>query len=141
LNLIRVMPAKGQDMPTSIFLAKLMGPVFLAVGVAMLLNGAAYRTLANAFLDNPALMFLSGLLTLPAGLAIALTHNVWAADWRIVITIFGWLAVIGGAVRLLAPRQAVAVGRTMLGNASAMTISAAVWLAIGALLCFFGYFR
>ena len=135
------MPAKGQDMPTSIFLAKLIGPVFLAVGVAMLLNGAAYRTLANSFLDNPALMFLSGLLTLPPGLAIVLTHNVWAADWRIVITIFGWLAVIGGAVRLLAPRQAVAVGRTMLGNPSAMTISAAVWLAIGALLCFFGYFR
>jgi hypothetical protein len=112
LNLIRVMPAKGQDMPTSIFLAKLIGPVFLAVGVAMLLNGAAYRTLANSFLDNPALMFLSGLLTLPAGLAIVLTHNVWAADWRIVITIFGWLAVIGGAVRLLAPRQAVAVGES-----------------------------
>ena len=42
------MPAKGQDMQTSIFLAKLMGPVFLALGAALLVNGAAYRTMARA---------------------------------------------------------------------------------------------
>jgi hypothetical protein len=39
LNLIRVMPAKGQDMPTSIFLAKLIGPFALAVGVVLCFFG------------------------------------------------------------------------------------------------------
>jgi len=141
LNLIRVMPAKGQEhsMGTSIFLAKLIGPVCLVIGLALLINGAAFRTLAKEFLDNPALMFLSGVITLPAGLAIVLTHNVWAGDWRILITILGWLAVIGGLIRILAPQRATAVGRTMLANPSTLHISTGIYLLIGALLCFFGY--
>ena len=126
-------------MGTSIFLTKLIGPVCLVIGLALLINGAAFRTLAGEFLDSPALMFLSGVITLPAGLAIVLTHNVWAADWRILITILGWLAVVGGLIRLLAPQRAVAVGRTMLANPSTLHISTGVYLLIGALLCFFGY--
>ena len=126
-------------MSTSIFLAKLIGPVCLALGLALLINGAAFRALAGEFLDSPALMFLSGIITLPAGLAIVLTHNVWAGDWRILITILGWLAVIGGLVRILAPQRATAVGRTMLANPSTLHISTGVYLLIGALLCFFGY--
>jgi hypothetical protein len=45
LNLIRVMPAKGQDMATSRYLAKLIGPIFVAIGIGMLVNGAFYRDL------------------------------------------------------------------------------------------------
>ena len=126
-------------MSTSLFLAKLIGPVCLVIGLALLINGAAFRALAGDFLNNPALMFLSGVITLPAGLAIVLTHNVWAGDWRILITILGWLAVIGGLIRILAPQRAVAVGRTMLANPSTLHISTGVYLLIGALLCFFGY--
>ena len=126
-------------MGTSIFLAKLIGPVCLVIGLALLINRAAFRTLAGEFLNSPALLFLSGLITLPAGLAIVLTHNVWAGDWRILITILGWLAVIGGAARLLAPQRMTAVGRTVLANPSTLHISAGVYLVFGALLCFFGY--
>src|SRR3954466_1457533 len=100
-------------MSTSIFLAKLIGPVCLVIGLALLINGAAFRTLAGEFLNNPALMVLSGVLTLPVGLAIVLTHNVWAGDWRILITILGWLAIVGGAARILVPQRAAAVGRTL----------------------------
>jgi hypothetical protein len=126
-------------MATSIFLARLIGPVCLVIGLALLLNGAAFQTLAGEFLDNPALMFLSGVITLPAGLAVVLTHNVWTADWRILITILGWLAIVGGLGRILAPQRAVAVGRTLLANPSTLHISTGVYLLIGALLCFFGY--
>jgi hypothetical protein len=141
LNLIRVMPAKGQEhaMSTSIFLAKLIGPVCLVIGIALLINRAAFRTLADEFLNSAPLMFLSGVITLPAGLAIVLTHNVWAADTRVLITILGWLATIGGAVRILVPDRAAAIGRTMLATPSTLCISAGVYLVFGALLCFFGY--
>ena len=126
-------------MGTSIFLAKLIGPVCLVIGLALLINRVAFRTLAGEFLNSPALMFLSGVITLPAGLAIVLTHNVWAADTRILITILGWLAVIGGVVRILAPQRAAAIGRTMFANPATMTISTWVTVLIGVLLCFFGY--
>jgi hypothetical protein len=81
LNLIRVMPAEGWDaMLTSVYLARLIGPVMLAVGIGLLVNPAAYRTLAREFLDSTALVYLSGLLTMTAGLAIQLAaFSCWSA--------------------------------------------------------------
>jgi uncharacterized membrane protein len=144
LNLIRVMPAKGQDsfsMQTSVFLAKLIGPLFLAVGIGLIVNGATYRKMAEEFLASTALVYLSGLLTMTAGLAIVLNHNVWAADWRVLVTILGWLGVIGGAVRIVVPQGTQKFGRRILAHPHGLTIAAVIWLALGAVLCFFGYFR
>ena len=128
-------------MPTSIFLAKLIGPVFLAGAVGLFTNAAAYRAMAREFLHSPALIYLSGLLTMSAGVAIVLAHNVWVADWPVLITIFGWLAAIGGAVRIILPDRVKGIGEAMLRSRSAMTVGGAVWLVIGALFCFVGYFR
>ena len=128
-------------MQTSIFLAKLIGPFALALGLAMLVNRTSFRTLANEFLANPALIFLSGIITLPAGLAIVLTHNVWTPNWRVIITILGWLAVVSGALRIIVPELAAAKSRRLIGHRLTPKIAAAFYLAVGAVLCYFGYFR
>jgi hypothetical protein len=53
---------------------------------------------------------LSGLLSLLAGLAIVNLHNTWCADWRVIVTILGWLMTIGGVIRIIVPQVAVAIG-------------------------------
>jgi len=126
---------------TSIFLAKLIGPFFLIVGTSLLINTPAFRGITEEFLNSPALVFLTGLMILPAGLALVLTHNVWTADWRVLITILGWLTVIAGALRLLAPRRMLDMRRNISARANILTTGAAIWLAIGAVLTFFGYLR
>src|SRR2546430_17683869 len=87
---------------TSIFIARLIGPVMLVIGLAVLTNQRAFREMADEFLASRALLFLSGLLIMPVGLAIVLTHNVWTADWRVLITLLGWLTAIGGAAAVWA---------------------------------------
>jgi hypothetical protein len=144
LNLIRVMPAKGQDrfpMANSIFLAKLMGPVMLAVGIAVLINGTSFRSLAEEFLRSHALIFLSGLITMSAGVAILLTHSVWVANWPVLITILGWLMTIGGAVRIVCPQSAEKIGHAMLQNKKTLYVTGGVWIVLGASFTFFGYVR
>jgi hypothetical protein len=126
-------------MATSVFLAKLIGPIALAIGVALLFNHAAFRAMAEQFFASTALMFLSGLFTMAAGLAIVLTHNVWTADWRGIITVLGWLMALGGAYRLIAPQQVIGLGRKMMARPYGLHISTAFYLILGALLCFFGY--
>jgi hypothetical protein len=128
-------------MQTSAFLAKLIGPIFLAVGIGLLANAAAYRTLAGELLGSTAQIYLSGLLTMTAGMALVLTHNVWAPDWRILITLLGWLAAIGGAARIVVPQGSQRIGRSLLARRQSLAVAAAIWLAIGAVLSFFGYFR
>lgn len=128
-------------MATSIFLAKLIGPVALAIGLALVFNAAVYRAMMEQFLASHALIFLAGVMTMSVGLATVLSHNVWTADWRVVITILGWLWIVGGAIRLMAPQLAAGMGRSMFINPLTPKIGAAICLALGALLCFFGYLR
>jgi hypothetical protein len=144
LNLIRVMPAKGQDkssMPTSIFLAKLIGPILVLVAVGLLVNRKSMDALAREILGSIVLLSLLGVMDFAAGLAIVLTHNVWVADWRVIITLLGWLLLIRGAVRVLIPDQVKGFGTKVLKNSNAVTAILAVTLLLGAVLCYFGYAR
>jgi hypothetical protein len=126
-------------MSNSLFLARLIGPVMLVVGLAVFANQRGFRDMSEEFLASRALMFLSGLLLMPAGLAIVLTHNVWSADWRVLITLLGWLIAIGGALRLFGPQFVVKAGHAMLNKPYFTSIAAAVWVVLGLLFCFFGY--
>jgi hypothetical protein len=128
-------------MSNSVFLARLIGPVMLVVGLAVFANQRGFREMAEEFLASRALMFLSGLILMPAGLAIVLAHNVWTADWRVLITLFGWLNAIGGAVRLVAPDTVMRTGRAMLRRPYFVTVAAAIWIALGLLFCLFGFLR
>ena len=135
------MPAKGQDMQTSIFLAKLIGPVALVAAISLFLNRSTFIALAQEFMRSPALLYLSGLLTMTAGVAIVLAHNRWVAAWPVLITIFGWLAAIGGAARIALPTQTRKIGEAMLDKPMAMNIGGAIWATIGLIFCFYGYIR
>jgi len=128
-------------MQTSIFLAKLIGPILLVAGVAMLVNRKELDALAHEFLRSRAFLVLFGFIDLAAGLAIVLTHNVWIADWRVIITLLGWLLLVRGLVRIFLPDQVKAFATKVLRNANAVTTSLAVTAALGLVLSYFGYVR
>jgi hypothetical protein len=126
-------------MQTSIFLARLIGPVMTLVGISLLMNETAFRKMAMEFLRSPALIFFSGMILMPAGLAIVLSHNVWVLNWPVIITLLGWIAVISGALRVFAPDRALKIGKKAIASKEITTVSAAFWLVIGAVLCYFGF--
>jgi hypothetical protein len=140
LNLIRVMPAKGQDtMPNSVFLARLMGPMGIAIGLGMLFNRNAYRRVAEEFLDSQALIYFSGLIAGTGGLAVILTHNVWSADWHVVITLLGWIAFLTALARIVVPTIAEPIGRAIFESRGIYTAAGLITLALGLWLGSDGY--
>jgi hypothetical protein len=126
-------------MSNSVFIARLIGPVLLVIGLAMLANQRAFREMTEEFVASRALTFLSGLIIMPIGLAVVLTHNIWALDGRVMITLFGWTNVIGGTPRLAAPAYVMQSGRALLKRRWAIPVFAAIWLVAGALFCLFGF--
>jgi hypothetical protein len=126
-------------MNASILIARLIGPVMLVAGIAVLINARTFCEMANEFLASRALMFFSSLLIMLGGVAIIVTHNVWTADWRGLITLLGWLIAIGGAIRLIAPQFVVERGRAMMKQSYMPAAAGAIWVAIGLIFCFFGY--
>ncbi|HEY2227365.1 MAG TPA: hypothetical protein VGI22_06400 [Xanthobacteraceae bacterium] len=128
-------------MATSIFLAKLLGPILVLAAVAVYVNRKSLDTIGQEFLRSNALLLLLGFLDFTAGLAIVLTHNVWVADWRVIITLLGWLLLIRGIVRTLIPDQVKPYGVKLMRNKNAVTGVLAVTLVLGLALSYFGYAR
>lgn len=128
-------------MQTSIFIAKLVGPTAIVLGLAFLLNPAWFRQLVDEVVESKASLLILGMLTLVTGLAVVNVHNDWSFGWPLIITIFGWAAVLGGIARVAAPEQVTDIARgIMKDNNTAMTLGAVINLAIGAVLTYFGYF-
>ena len=126
-------------MQTSILIAKLIGPIVLVAAIAMLVNAKDLQEMARGFLQDRALIYVTGVLAMLGGLAILNTHNVWGASWPVFITIFGWAMVIGGVARMALPQVVTSVGGAMLQNPAVMRVSGAVWVLIGGLLTYVGY--
>jgi len=137
------MPAKGQDtmMATSIFLARLLGPILVVFGLAFVINRKGYTAMAAEFVASRALVYLAGAAALVIGLSIVLTHNVWAADWRVIITLLGWVSLAAGVVRLMFPEGVKRMGRDMFRSENPVLISGIAFAVLGAVLCYAGYLR
>jgi len=126
-------------MQTSIFLAKLIGPVMIVIGLAVLINQEEFRKLSQEFISSRALLFLSGLVMLPAGIAILIVHNYWRLDWRVIITIIGWLITVSSTIRLLAPRFVTERSGVLVKHPQMPLLAGIIWAAIGFVLFFYGY--
>ena len=126
-------------MQTSIFLARLLGPLLLVPGIGILVNPAAFRAMAGEVVRSVTLMYLFGLVDLAGGLAIVLTHNVWIASWRLLITLIGWILLIRGAVRVVVPRTVMEHAQKLVGNGQIYPPMGGVLVVLGLVLCHFGY--
>lgn len=126
-------------MERSHFLAKLIGPVFIAGGLGMLFNTTVYRAMFERALHDHMLIYLSGVLALVAGLAVVIMHNDWKWHWPLIITVLGWLALIGGIVRMIAPQVIESFGLSVLSYSNFFTIDGGIAVLLGVLLCYFGY--
>jgi hypothetical protein len=125
-------------METSIYLAKLMGPIYLVVAIGMLLNREQFSAVAKEFATSPALFYLSGIIALIIGDLIVILNNVWSG-WPIVITLVGWVAIAKGVARTVLPTRTGAWASNVSGNANVLTVAAFVVLALGAYLTAMGY--
>lgn len=126
-------------MQRSIYLAKLVGPVLLTIGIALVFNAQTYRYMAEQFLVSYALIYLAGVIALVAGLALVNAHNLWTRDWRVVITILGWLSLIGGIVRILVPQEGAIVGTAIVAHNLWPVGPGIVMILLGAWLSYEGY--
>src|SRR5262245_47452098 len=103
-------------MPQSKLIAGFVGPLLAAIGIAMIFNRHLFPAMIGQLAQNYAVIFLSGVLSLLAGIAIVRVHNVWSGGWRVILTVLGWLAIAGGLVRMWFPQQAAPIADTFAGS-------------------------
>ena len=87
----------------------------------------------------PPVAYISGVLLFVAGLAILRVHNKWVRDWRILVTITGWIALLSGLQRALMSEAYTSFARGASQNPTAFMIVESVLLLIGIVVTFNGY--
>jgi hypothetical protein len=124
---------------TSEKIARLMGPTLMVIAASVLFNRKSLPDMAAQISYDWSIVFLSGLVLFVAGLAIVTAHNVWERGWQRLVTLLGWLAMIGGAARVLYPKQLAAVTPFFVQSQFGVFLAAYALLALGAFLTLKGF--
>jgi hypothetical protein len=127
-------------METSVFIAKVLGPYFLIVGIGMLVNRQYFQKVLEDYFKNAALVFFTGMAPLAFGLVIAILHNTWVANWTVLITIFGWGGIIKGVWILLFPDSVSRLMQAYIKNKSLLMGHSVLAVVLGLFLSYMGYF-
>ena len=127
-------------METSIFIAKIMGPYFLLIGLSIMMNRVFFQDLMQDFSKNHILILFSGMLAFVFGLVVVQLHNVWVAGWPVLITIIGWSSIIKGAWLILFPNSLNSLMQLYIRKRHLLIVNAALAFTLGAILSICGYF-
>jgi len=126
-------------MSASIFLAQLLGPMFVVLGIALLSKPQMFQTVLQGFIGSATLLYLAGFFGLLGGMALVLTHNVWVADWRLIITLIGWVTLVRALISIFQPQWIVGAGTAILKQRGIFFGAAVLNLIVGLILSYFGY--
>ncbi|MDP2088564.1 MAG: hypothetical protein Q8J84_04100 [Flavobacteriaceae bacterium] len=84
-------------MNTSIFLAEFWGWYLIIFFVILIINTKRIKQMFD-YIKDEKLLFIVSFMAIIIGLINILLHNIWTSDWRIIITLFGWIALFKGIV-------------------------------------------
>jgi hypothetical protein len=91
-------------MTTSTVLARVIGIACIVVGLSVL-NRKHFSVVIQELLNNRSTLWLTGFVTVVFGAAIISLYSVWSTNWRVVITIVGWLSLLKGAAIMFFPHK------------------------------------
>ncbi len=89
--------------PTIVFLAKLVGPMYLAISPLILFRPKLFDAIIEDFKKSPALSYYGGATALIVGIAWMMALFSWNNFTEIVFSLFGVLATIKGILLLVYP--------------------------------------
>ena len=121
-------------------LAGVIGPTMLVLAIGVFLNRALLPGMIDHLEGDYALFLIAGLLALLGGLAVVRAHNVWKG-WPAVITVLGWLAIVGGVARVLFPTPIIGLARIAVAQGAAIPAATAVVALVGLFLSYQGFAR
>ncbi|MGC2209752.1 MAG: hypothetical protein WA532_06530 [Candidatus Korobacteraceae bacterium] len=123
------------------FLSKLLGLYLVLISFAMFAHPQATIEATTALMENPAVLFVTAVFAMAAGLAMVLGHNVWSGGaLPVVVTLTGWFMLAKATLLLFLPPQvANAFFLTGLGYQQHFDLYSCIPLLLGSYLTYAGF--
>ena len=87
----------------TIYLARFWGSLFMILGFSSIMAGFLGRVIK--YTDDKTITISTGYITFLLGLVTVVLHNLWVFDWRIAITILGWVTLCKGIMKVAFPQH------------------------------------
>ena len=125
----------------TIFLSRLIGLYCILVSLSMMTRRQATVETVTVLLQSPSMMLILGVITLAAGLAMVLAHNIWSGGALVVIvTIVSWITLLKSLLLLfLPPEMEAGLFLGQLHYQQLFYLYGAVSLALGIYLTYGGF--
>lgn len=125
---------------TTIFLATVLGWYLVIISLFLLLRHEQVKSIVSDVVAQQGLFFIVAVITLILGLLMVASHNVWVAGWPVIVTIFSWLILISGIIRLICADTARSMARSFVAQPFRLQTVGIVCLIIGLFLLFKVYY-
>lgn len=126
-------------MDTSILIARLFAVVYLAFALGLLFSGDYYRKELSKIMEDSSYKLWGGFMALVVGFLIVTYHGEWGNDWTVLVTLFGWLALVKGALLLVFPNS-LDFFKPMLKADKINTFVSPLVLVMAIVFTYFGFF-
>lgn len=126
-------------MDLSIFLSKCIGIYLFFISFAFVTQKTKFKNLIISMMNKPELMLVTGFMALIMGILLIVSHNIWVKDWRILITITGWMAFAKGASIILFPQLLIKTTLQWIKNDGMYYATFLFTFLISLILLYFGY--
>ncbi len=121
-------------MNISIYLGRFFGLYLLITGILLIVRANSMRVVIHDFFKNPALIALSGTMSLVLGLLFVLAHNVWDWSWKVVVTILANIVLFRGIIHLYLPEWIKHIAHEYFDHVQAIKILGFILAIIGIFL-------
>jgi len=88
-------------MEISVYLARFWGSLFIILGLGSVLAKFLGRVIE--YTEDRTITVSTGYITFLLGLITVTLHNIWVVDWRVAITILGWITLVKGIEKIAFP--------------------------------------
>lgn len=126
-------------MDVSYFLAKVIGLYFVIFGISMLIAKSSYQEMLKDVIAHPAVILMGGSISLLLGVLIVVNHNIWDMNWRLLITLIGWIILIRGFIWTTFPKKIQSMVTKYVQSSFPYYISTVIMIVLGLILCFIGF--
>ena len=87
----------------TLLVEKVVALMYLILAISMVVRTRDWVNFVEQFRNDYNKSKSLILFTLPFGILVILTHNIWVWNPRVIVTIFGWAAAIKSTLLLIAP--------------------------------------
>ena len=94
-------------MNVPIVIAQFLGILFLGIGLSVVIDWKNLSAAIREISHNQGTLWMFGFITLCMGAVLIALNHAWTSGLALVITVFGWLALIKGLYLLIFPKSAI----------------------------------